>query len=162
MALLVIITVLPGLLVLQFLPPLVAGFLLGVLLTGVAAAVWFWTVQATGTAPTMAGDTAEQWTAMELRRLRRRGWRLVNRVVLKRQDVDHVLIGPGGVFAVETKWTATPWQLDPPEDRVRRAAAQASENARDLQLWQPAIQVADLVRAAGRVPVGGRSVRPQR
>lgn len=129
-------TVVPGIAVAAFLPPPVAGFLLGVLLTSVGAAVWFLAVQATGTAPTMAGDTAEQWTAQELRRLRRKGWRLVNRVALKHKDIDHVLIGPGGAYAIETKWTATAWRLDPSDDRIRRAAAQASDNAQDLRRWQ--------------------------
>lgn len=104
----------------------------------VGSALWFLTVQATGTAPTMAGDAAEQWTAQELRRLRRQGWMLVHRLVLREhEDIDHVLIGPGGCYAIETKWTATAWQLNPPEDRVSQAATQASRNAKRLRLWQP-------------------------
>lgn len=83
----------------------------------------------------MMGDLAEQWTASELRPLRRAGWRLVNHVRLRPWDIDHVLIGPGGAWAVETKWSAKPWQLTPPEDRVRAAARQALANARDLRLW---------------------------
>lgn len=129
------VTVLPGVAAAALLPPPVAGFLLGVLLTSVGAAVWFLAVQATGTAPTMAGDTAEQWTAQELRRLHRKGWRLVNRVTLKHRDIDHVLIGPGGAYAIETKWTATAWRLDASDDRIRRAAIQASDNGQDLSRW---------------------------
>lgn len=129
------VTVLPGVAAAALLPPPVAGFLLGVLFTSVGAAVWFLAVQATGTAPTMAGDTAEQWTAQELRRLRRKGWRLVNRVTLKHKDIDHVLIGPGGAYAIETKWTATAWRLDASDDRIRRAAVQASDNGQDLNRW---------------------------
>lgn len=112
-------------------------FLLGAGVAGVAGALTLWVLQVTGTAPTMMGDLAEQWTASELRGLRRKGWRLVNQLALRPWDIDHVLIGPGGAVVVETKWTATTWQLDPPDDRVRRAVEQARSNARDLRLWGP-------------------------
>jgi hypothetical protein len=111
------------------------GFFLGAGVAGSAGLIAVWTLQTTGTAATMMGDLAEQWTAGELRRLRRRGWRLVNHFSLRPWDIDHVLIGPGGVLAVETKWTTQPWILSPPEDRIRRAAAQAARNADDLRAW---------------------------
>jgi len=110
-------------------------FLLGAGLTGTVGVLTVWVQQVTGTAPVMMGDLAEQWTASELRGLRRDGWRLVNQLALRAWDIDHVLIGPGGVLAVETKWSAHPWVLDPPDDRVRRAVQQAQANARDLRLW---------------------------
>lgn len=111
------------------------GFLLGVALAGTLGAGAYWVLQVSGTAPTMMGDTAEQWTASELRRLQRGGWQVVNHLLLRSWDIDHVLVGPGGAFALETKWSAEPWVLDPPDDRVRRAARQAVDNARDLRLW---------------------------
>lgn len=114
---------------------LTRGFLLGTAVAGTVGVLAVWVLQVTGTAPTMMGDLAEQWTASELRPLRRAGWRLVNHVRLRPWDIDHVLIGPGGAWAVETKWSAKPWQLTPPEDRVRAAARQARDNARDLRLW---------------------------
>lgn len=46
-----------------------------------------------------------------------------------------MLVGPGGVIAVETKWQGRGWDLDPPEDRVLGAARQAARNARDLRMW---------------------------
>lgn len=58
----------------------------------------------------MAGELAEQWTAQELRPLQAHGYRLANHVnVDSRGDADHVLIGPGGLFVLETKWSATEW-----------------------------------------------------
>ena len=54
-----------------------------------------------GTAATAMGETAEQWTASELRPLRKRGWFVVNHFLLRRHDIDHVLVGPNGVVAVE-------------------------------------------------------------
>lgn len=110
-------------------------FLLGAGMTGTFAVLVVWVMQVTGTAPAMMGDLAEQWTASELRGLCRSGGRLVNQLALRPWDIDHVLIGPWGALVVETKWSATPWTLSPPDERVRRAANQARANARDLRLW---------------------------
>jgi hypothetical protein len=62
---------------------------------------------------------------------------LVNHFALGRDDIDHVLIGPGGAFAVETKWSATSWRSDYARPRLRDAVAQAQRNARALRLWHP-------------------------
>jgi len=111
------------------------AFCAGLVIAGDLGAVAFWVAQATGTASTMMGDLAEQWTASELRKLRRRGWRVLNHVMLKQRDIDHVLIGPGGVYAVETKWGADPWEISGPGGRVIKTAQQATDNAHDLWLW---------------------------
>ena len=64
----------PTLLVLPLLPAgFLRGLLLGSALTATAGLLAFTVVQATGTAATLMGDTAEQWTASELRRLHRAG-----------------------------------------------------------------------------------------
>ena len=110
------------------------GLIVGLGVAGTAGALWLWIVEATGTAPTMMGDLGEQWTAKELRRLRRSGWQVVNHVTLTAPDIDHVLVGPGGMFAIETKWSATTWTVDDP--RIRSAAESACRNARLLGLWQ--------------------------
>lgn len=113
------------------------GLVVGGFLVASVAALWSWTVQVTGTAPVMMGDVAEQWTAGELRKLHARGWRLVNHFVLAKDDIDHVLIGPGGMYIVETKWSASSWQADFGQARLRDAITQASTNARSLRLWHP-------------------------
>lgn len=59
----------------------------------------------------------------------------MNHLPLERRDVDHVLVGPPGVWVVETKWSSRPWQLEPAEDRVCAAVRQAAGNARSLRLW---------------------------
>jgi hypothetical protein len=107
-----------------------------------ALAVLAGVMQATGTSPQLMGDLAEQWTASELRRMRRKGWRLVNHFRLRKGDIDHLLIGPGGAFVVETKWSSKPWTVNPPEDRVIDAVEQAERNARDVRLWArlPAVE----------------------
>ena len=95
----------------------------------------------------MVLDGAEHWygadndgrpgravVPQELRKLKRHGWRVVNHFLLKKGDIDHVLIGPGGVYALETKWSA-----DRGDDfalaRERDAVAQAASNARSMTLW---------------------------
>ena len=78
------------------------------------------------------GGEAERHVSDDLRRLRRRGWRIVDHVTFKGRDVDHVLIGPGGVWAVETKRSMVEMRLTPsgieglysgdPTQQARRAA----------------------------------------
>jgi hypothetical protein len=134
-ALLMTLFSVPGLFVLP------AGFARGFVAGGVCVASFAllanWVVNVTGTAPTMMGDQGEQWTASELRKLRRAGWRVVNHVLLKTYDIDHVLVGPGGAYAIETKWSARRWEFDPLDPKIQDATDQARRNARDLQLWHP-------------------------
>lgn len=111
------------------------GLYVGVLVTTVIALLSFWVVQATGTAPIMMGDQGEQWTAEELRHLRKRRWKVVNDVLLKRWNTDHVIIGPGGVYAIESKWSARPWTIVPPDEHVAAGCRQVDSNARTMTLW---------------------------
>jgi nuclease-like protein len=57
------------------------------------------------------GAGAERWTSKELRRFGR-PWRVIDGVEFENSDIDHVLIGPGGIFAVETKWSGYECDLD--------------------------------------------------
>jgi hypothetical protein len=113
----------------------VRGFVLGANVAGALGYIAFFVIQVTGTASVMMGDQAERLTVDELRPLRRQGWELVNRMALKVGDIDHVLVGPGGAIAIETKWSSDPWQLDPPGARVLAAVRQSAESARLLGLW---------------------------
>jgi hypothetical protein len=49
------------------------------------------------------GATGEEQVGELLEGLGERGWRVVHDASLGRGNVDHILIGPGGVFTVETK-----------------------------------------------------------
>lgn len=49
---------------------------------------------------------AEWSTSSQVRKLRRRGWRIVDNVPMDGYDIDHIAIGPGGVIVLETKWTS--------------------------------------------------------
>jgi hypothetical protein len=59
----------------------------------------------------------------------------MNHVALRTWDIDHVLVGPGGVIAVETKWSSYGWKLAPPDAGVMRAVDQVRNNAKDLRQW---------------------------
>lgn len=58
-----------------------------------------------------AGIDAELRTAQTLRTMQRQGWHLINHVPTDGGDIDHALIGPGGYFAVETKYRSR-WSSD--------------------------------------------------
>ena len=85
------------------------------------------------------GGAAEERTSRELRRFARvesragRTWHVLDHVLMDGYDIDHVLIGPGGVFALETKWSAGGWADPWPPDRLEKAANQAHENARHVK-----------------------------
>lgn len=49
------------------------------------------------------GEEDEILTARELDKLGRAGWRPVHDRKLGKSNVDHIIVGPGGVFAIETK-----------------------------------------------------------
>jgi hypothetical protein len=49
------------------------------------------------------GATGEEQVGELLEELGEKGWRVVHDASLGRGNVDHILIGPGGVFTVETK-----------------------------------------------------------
>lgn len=109
------------------------GLTVGLAVAGAAGILSSLVIIQTGTAPTMAGETAEQWTAEELRKLLQHGHRLVNHVIVDGPgDVDHVLIGPAGVFVLETKWSSTPYR--PGDLRLAHTIARLERRARNLRL----------------------------
>jgi len=67
---------------------------------------------------------------------RRKGWRVINGLLFAGHgNVDHVLVGPGGVFAFESKWTSRPCRIE--EGTVvgpmgREPVSQAQDGARKV------------------------------
>ena len=120
--------------------PTQRGVVVGSGVTFAACAIAAVVVMSSGTAPLMMGEWAEQWTAQELRPLRKHGWRLVNHFGLGGGDHDHVLVGPGGVVLVETKWGGTPWDVDAKSVVFQRALEQTARNAKQLALWHGVAQ----------------------
>lgn len=109
------------------------GFVAGV---GVSTAFWYvvlFAVQVAGTTSYMLGSQGEEWTSDALRKLLRRGWRVIEHVPLQKGDIDHALIGPGGAYAIETKATYGEWNLDDPDEWLLRAASQARHRAERLR-----------------------------
>jgi hypothetical protein len=49
---------------------------------------------------------AESNTSSEVRKLHRKGWRVIDNLPFHKLDVDHIAIGPGGIVVLETKWTS--------------------------------------------------------
>jgi hypothetical protein len=63
---------------------------------------------------------------------RLKGWRLVNGLYFDGHgDVDHILIGPKGIFAIESKWTNVPWSIR--DDAIVRAIFQARRGAHKVE-----------------------------
>ncbi|WP_202965651.1 nuclease-related domain-containing protein [Demequina aestuarii] len=54
------------------------------------------------------GAEGEEFVGMKLNRLRDRGWRVLHSVPVGKgdSDIDHIVIGPGGVFTVNSKMHA--------------------------------------------------------
>jgi hypothetical protein len=117
----------------EFLPSWARGFVAGAWLASVVWFLVFLVGQLSGTASMMMGTTAEQWIAQELRKLRRRGWKVVSHTIPKSGDIDHIAIGPGGLLVVETKWRSDPTAFDD-QDWLTTECRKVSENARLIRL----------------------------
>lgn len=110
------------------------GFFIG---AWTASVVWLGvlaTWQLSGVAPFQQGELAERWTVQELQPLTRAGeWRLINHVLFRPWDIDHILIGPAGVIVIETKGGNSDWTEARHQPRIRDAVRQASGNAGDTR-----------------------------
>jgi len=49
------------------------------------------------------GAVGEQWTGQTLRKLESQGWRIFHDLIASRGNIDHVVVGPGGVFLLDSK-----------------------------------------------------------
>lgn len=90
-------------------------FTLGIFMTAMLCATAWVLHLSTGTHSRYLGKIGEEMTAEAVlnRRRRWRGWRLVNGLYFRGHgDVDHVLVGPGGIFVLESKWTSVPWRVE--------------------------------------------------
>jgi len=112
----------------------VNAFLLGALL---ATALWLFVgviALATGATSWFVGAQAEKWTAQALKTLGA-DWRVVHNVPFLEGhgpnawvvDVDHIVVGPGGVLVVETKYSSNALDLD--AQRVPRKLGHAVDQA---------------------------------
>ena len=92
--------------------------------------------QLDGTYSLVGGRDAERWTSRALRRALGRDWRIVDWISFEHHDVDHVVVGPGGVHVVESKFTdqcvdpRTRWGAF----RIGHWTEQAERGARSVRL----------------------------
>jgi hypothetical protein len=138
---------------------------------GVSGSLIVWlVVESSGARSYAVGALAEEWTADELASLGSE-WRRVHSVPFGDLfDVDHVLVGPCGVFVVETKFTASRWTFDDPREGLERGALySASRGATKIRnvlhgegrpavtpvliVWGPGARGLPGFRYAGRVLV---------
>ena len=106
------------------------GLFVGVGVSALVVAIGYLVLALSGTVARGMGATAEMWTASELRRHRKHGWLIINGLALEGRDIDHVLVGPGGVVVVESKWSADGWDLRTPDRALVKAVDQVVTNAR--------------------------------
>ncbi len=69
------------------------------------------------------GETGERFVAEQLEELRSAGYRCFHDIQRDSYNIDHVLVGPAGVFAIETKFRST-W-----------GGNRISERRRDFHRW---------------------------
>jgi hypothetical protein len=115
----------------------IAAFVLGAVSVAAPGGAWLLVVAHDGQQFRRLGARAEVDTSGDLHDLERAGWSLFDDVELDGFNVDHVLVGPGGVFAVETKWTSVRWTIDRgtlDAGRSARPDHQARAGARRIRL----------------------------
>ena len=134
-----------------------AGFL-----TGVAATVWLSLRQSppSGVARWQEGAWGEEMTADELDALSGRGWHVVHDLARGRANIDHVAVGPAGVFVLDSKRSSSRLVVDRSVGLRTTAPDQAdgggrADHAMLPSLWAQSKHVRELLTSAGepRVPV---------
>jgi Nuclease-related domain len=99
--------------------------------------------------PAVDGRFAEQWSLDGLRKVR--GWHVTDNVPFEREDVDHVVVAPSAVLAVETKYHSRAYPGTPAEtERHQRDLNSADRAAHKIRLLLRAEKLRD---AADVVPV---------
>ena len=153
-------------------PTWLRDFIVGGWAVFVGWLLWHQVVVESGSSTRDMGALAEQWTSNDLKLLRRRGWRVINHIVLRHWDIDHVAIGPGGLLVVQTKWSSDEAALPRPDlgdgrpeggRRRRKADAQGATGPAPTRavvvVWGPAARRDDALPSeavAGVHVVAGR------
>ncbi len=88
-------------------PAWLRGYLIGGWVVFVGWQLWHDVVVESGSAAIDMGALAEAWTTNELKGLQKRGWEVMSHLVLRKWDIDHVAVGPGGLLVVQTKWRSS-------------------------------------------------------
>lgn len=110
-------------------PPYLTGLLHGVMVMSVLGVIGLALVFYGRTAHLLAGSWGESYTQEELEGARKAGhvWGSVHNVELSDGDIDHVVLTPSGVLALETKWRFGLADRDWLDGAVRQAARRAQK-----------------------------------
>ena len=101
------------------------------------------------------GAFGEQWTGQTLRELESQGWRIIHDLKASYGNIDHVAVGPGGVFLLDSKRWRGSVTVDGDSAVVRRIEGPGS----DWRFTSPApvrcqaAQVSEAIRASTRATV---------
>ncbi len=129
------------------------SFLLGLMSgVGLLASLVAFTIPPLRVGNWRRGAEGEASTAIELEKLNDLGWKTVHDRALGRKNVDHVLVGPGGVLAIDSKnWSGMVEIVDgvvrrdgfaQPRlpDAARRTAAQINRELKSSTSTNPWVQ----------------------
>lgn len=135
--------VIAALFVLTGQPPFMQGLAVGVTVSLLGCAVWYVFLMATGHVLTLAGIWAERFTNDELKAARKRGhiWGHVENIELAGFDIDHLVVAPRGVVAIETKshmvrLTGERWKEDLRQARLAADKARSVLRSKDIGMLQ--------------------------
>jgi Nuclease-related domain len=107
----------------------------------------------------LQGAEGEELVGGILSGLEAEGWYVTHDVSLGRGNVDHVLVGPGGIFAVETKSRKKPISVDRlPQRMLTQAYAEKKLLERITGLEVQALLVFSQAYLIGSVPTRRRGV----
>ena len=114
------------------LPDPIEDFFVGAFVASFGWFTYIYAMDNAGLTHKRVGIGAEEQTAEVLRkRARQHSWTVVNHVLLFKRDIDHVLVTPAGIVAVETKFRST-WP--PNDDHLASIVRSAKSTAHDLAL----------------------------
>src|SRR4051794_10363493 len=107
------------------------GILIGAFIATLGCSIAWLVMEMSGARAAFIGSVGESWSADSLKGLSKRWTRIDSVPFGKNFDIDHVLISDAGVFAVETKFTASEWSLSSPA--LRNAMNDARWKARKIK-----------------------------
>ncbi|MGD9795500.1 MAG: nuclease-related domain-containing protein [Acidimicrobiia bacterium] len=81
------------------------GFMVGSVITALVCFILWLFIETSGARSWIVGGLGEGWTSEELRKLGPE-WVIVESISLGGSDIDHVAIGPPGVFVIDSKFVA--------------------------------------------------------
>jgi hypothetical protein len=144
---------------------------LGLVLSGLATMAAAWALRFRPSPEARAwrrGAVGERRTARLLSPLERQGWAILHDLALpgSRANIDHLMIGPGGVFVIDSKQYRGRLQLDPsgrlwhgryPLDHTVQAVSWEADQAAQV-LPDPGVVVLPVVAVHGAQVAGGKVV----